>query len=138
MCEISLITNLATEEGNDLNESWTLNKRWNWSSCIKLALSASWNHGLRAQSVGAFKRNSLVVTLNPTQASNLTSLYYLFILYIPNIYIYIYILYYIYIYIFGIHHLFSVHVSFRPLYSSVATVLWTKSCTGNHVSGRNN
>ena len=47
----------------------TLNKRWNWSSCTKLALSASWTHGLIAQSVRASERNSVVVDSNPTQAS---------------------------------------------------------------------
>ena len=31
----------------------TLNKRWYWSSCAKLAVSASWTHGLIAQSVRA-------------------------------------------------------------------------------------
>ena len=31
----------------------TLNKRWNWSSCTKLALSMSWTYGLIAQSVRA-------------------------------------------------------------------------------------
>ena len=30
---------------------WT--KKWNWSSCTKLALSESWTHGLIAQSVRA-------------------------------------------------------------------------------------
>ena len=32
-------------------EHWK--KRWNWSSCTKLALSASWTHGLIAQSFRA-------------------------------------------------------------------------------------
>ena len=75
LCEILLKANVATDEGNGLNESWRLNKRWNWSSYAKLALSVSWSHGLRAQSVRAFKRNSLVVSSNHTQASNLTIIY---------------------------------------------------------------
>ena len=45
----------------------TLNKRWNRSSCTKLALSASWTHGLIAQSVRASGRNPVVVGSNPTQ-----------------------------------------------------------------------
>ena len=40
---------------------WT--KRWNWSSCTKVALTASWTHGLIAQ------RNSVVLGSNPTQAN---------------------------------------------------------------------
>ena len=47
----------------------TLNKTWNWSSCTKFAQSASWTHGLIAQSVRASERNSVVVGSNPTQAS---------------------------------------------------------------------
>ena len=37
-------------------EHWI--ERSNWSSCIKLAMSASLTHGLIAQSVGASERNS--------------------------------------------------------------------------------
>ena len=48
-------------------EHW--NKRWNWSSCTKLALNVSWTHGLIAQSVRASERNSVVVGSNPTQAN---------------------------------------------------------------------
>ena len=40
-------------------EHWP--KRWNWSSGTKLALTASWTHGLIAQSVRASERNSVVV-----------------------------------------------------------------------------
>ena len=40
-------------------DHWT--KKWNWSSCKKLALRASWKHGLIAQSVTASERNSVVV-----------------------------------------------------------------------------
>ena len=47
----------------------TLNNRWNWSSCIKLALNVSWTHGFIAQSVRASKRNSVVVGSNPTGAN---------------------------------------------------------------------
>ena len=45
----------------------TLNKRWNWSSCTKLALNASWTHGLisQSESVRASERNSLVAGSNP-------------------------------------------------------------------------
>ena len=43
----------------------TLNKRWNWSSCTTLAVSATWTHGLISQSVRASERNSVVVGLNP-------------------------------------------------------------------------
>ena len=45
-------------------EHWT--KRWNWSSCTKLALRASWTHGLIIPSVRASKQNSVVVGSNPT------------------------------------------------------------------------
>ena len=47
----------------------TLNKRLNWSSCTKLALSASWTHDLIAQSVRASERNLVVAGSNPTQAN---------------------------------------------------------------------
>ena len=50
-------------KGNSLNRT---NKRWNWSSCIKLALSASWIRGLIAQSVRVSERSSVVVGSNPT------------------------------------------------------------------------
>ena len=43
----------------------TLSKQWNWSSCTKLALSASWTRGLIAQSVRASERNSVVVVQIP-------------------------------------------------------------------------
>ena len=47
----------------------TLNKQWNWSSCTKLALSASWTHGLIAQSVRPSQKNLVVVGSNPTQVN---------------------------------------------------------------------
>ena len=56
----------------------TLNKWWNWSSCTKLALSASWIHGLIAQSKKASERNSVVVSLSPTRANFL----YVYIVYV--------------------------------------------------------
>ena len=48
-------------------EHWT--KRWNWSGCKRLALSASWAHVLIAQSVRDSKRNSVLAGLNPTQSN---------------------------------------------------------------------
>ena len=56
----------------------TLNKWWKWSSCTKLALSASWIHGLIAQSKRASERNSVVVSLSPTRANFL----YVYIMYV--------------------------------------------------------
>ena len=53
-------------------EHWT--KRWNWSSCTKLALRASWTHGLIVQSVRWSEWNSLVMGPNPTQANFLDEL----------------------------------------------------------------
>ena len=38
--------NVATDEGKGRYEIWYWTNRWNWSSCTKLALSASWTHGL--------------------------------------------------------------------------------------------
>ena len=46
---------------------WT--KRWNCSSCTKMALSASWTHVLIAQSVRASEQNSVIVGSNPTQVN---------------------------------------------------------------------
>ena len=50
-----------------LYEIWhlALNKRWNWSSCTKLALSGSWTHGLIAHSVRASERNSVLTVQIP-------------------------------------------------------------------------
>ena len=45
------------------------NKRWNWSSSTKFALSASWTHGLIVQSVRVSERNSVVAGSNPTQTT---------------------------------------------------------------------
>ena len=67
--KISIKINVATDEGKQPKWNMTLNKRWNWSNCTKLALSASWTHGLIAQSVRASERNSVVVGSNPTQAN---------------------------------------------------------------------
>ena len=50
-------------------DNLTLNKWWNWSSCTKLALSASWTHSLIAQSVRASELNSVAADSNPTQAN---------------------------------------------------------------------
>ena len=72
----------------------TLNKRWNWSSCTKLALTASWTHGLifwipyRRSIRLSYQTMSSTRTLY--SCSNFISL-------------------------------FSVHVSFLPLPSSVVT-----------------
>ena len=60
---------MVTDEGNGRNEIWTLNKRWNWSTFITLALSASWTQVLRAQSVRAPEQNSVVAGSNPAQAN---------------------------------------------------------------------
>ena len=78
----------------------TLNKRRNWSSCTKLALSRSWTHGLITQSVRASKRNSVVVGLNPTQTNTYTYISYIYIYTYIYIYIYIYTHIYIHIYIY--------------------------------------
>ena len=54
----SIKTSVATDEDKQPKWNVTLNKRWNWSSCTKLALSASWTHGLIAQSVYIFIEHS--------------------------------------------------------------------------------
>ena len=54
--------NVATDKSKQLKQNVTLNKRLNWSSCTKLALSASW-------SVRASEGISVVVGSNPTQAN---------------------------------------------------------------------
>ena len=53
-------------------EHWT--KKWNWSSCTKLALSPSSTHVLIAQLVRGSERNSVVVVSNPTQINFLSLL----------------------------------------------------------------
>ena len=54
---------------NSQNEIWIMNKRWNCSNCAKLALSASWTHGLTAQVVRASEQNSVVLGWNPFQGN---------------------------------------------------------------------
>ena len=61
--------NLATNKGNSWKEIWRWTKKWTWSSCTKFALSASWTHGLIAQSVRASQRNSVVLGSNPAQVN---------------------------------------------------------------------
>ena len=65
----SIKINVATDEGKQPKSNVTLNTPWNWSSCTKLALSASLTLGLIAQSIRASERNSVVVGSNPSQAS---------------------------------------------------------------------
>ena len=65
----SIKVNMATEEGKQLNGNVTLNKRWNWSSCTKLALNGSWTHDLIVQLVRASEQNSVAVASNPTEAN---------------------------------------------------------------------
>ena len=88
LCEISL-KYFATDEGNGRNEMWTLDKTWNWSSCRKLALSASWTHGLIAQSARASERNAVMFKSHSGQFFIATSKILQW--WIP--YVYIYILY---------------------------------------------
>ena len=82
----SIKINVATDEGKQPKWNVTLNKRWNWSSCTKLALSASWTHGLIAQSVRASEWNSMVVGSNPTQANFLQLLQRILQWWIPYVF----------------------------------------------------
>ena len=65
------------------NPKWnvTPNKRWSWSSWTKLAQSASWTHGMIAQSVRA---SDIFIYLS-------IYIYLYLYIYLSNIYIYIYI-----------------------------------------------
>ena len=60
---------ITCAKGNSGNEIWTLGNRWNWNSCTKLALSASWIHSLIAWSERASERNSVVLDSNPAQVN---------------------------------------------------------------------
>ena len=65
--------------------NWT--KRWNWSSCTKLALRASWiHHGLITQLVRGSARNSVVVGSSTNQANFLQLLPKILQWWIPYIY----------------------------------------------------
>ena len=55
---------MPTEKVKQPIENVTLNKRWNWSGYIKLAVSASWAHEVIVQSVRASERNSVIVGSN--------------------------------------------------------------------------
>ena len=65
----SIVLNGATNEGNHRDKIWTSNKRWNWSSCTKLALSASWTHDLITQSVIRSELDSVVLGSIPFRLS---------------------------------------------------------------------
>ena len=65
----SIKINVGTDKGKEPKRNVTLNKRWNWSRCTKLAPSATWTHGLIAQLVSASELNSVAVGSNPTQAN---------------------------------------------------------------------
>ena len=69
-------------------EHWT--KRGNLRSCTKLALRASWTHGLIAQLLRASERNSVVGSSNLTQANFRQLLLKILQWWMPYIYIYIY------------------------------------------------
>ena len=81
LAHLSLATNVITCARFRLKQMWRLTKamaelkcehwtkRWNWSSCTKLALRESWTHGLIAQSVRASERNLVVMVSSSTQAN---------------------------------------------------------------------
>ena len=108
LCKILIKINKHCTEHWKLNWrlNWTLSNKWTWSSCKKLALKVSWIHCLIAQLVRTSEWNSLVKSLNPTQAKFLYFLQFFrdeyCILYINKLninlyYIYTYIIYnYIY------------------------------------------
>ena len=94
-------------------EHWT--KRWNWSSCTKLALRANWTHGLIAQSVRAPERNSVVVVqipLRPTSKNpSVVNIYiYIYIYRYRYIHAYIYICIYIYIHIYIHIYIYNIYI----------------------------
>ena len=65
----SIKINVATDKGKLPEWNMTLNKGWNWSGCTKFALSASWTHGLIAQSVERLSRiqwSRVQIPLRPT------------------------------------------------------------------------
>ena len=57
--QVSIKINVATDKGNSRNELWHWTSRWDLSRCTNLSLSASWTHGLIAQSVRASEWNSV-------------------------------------------------------------------------------
>ena len=89
---------LATDAGNSQNEIWTIKKRRNWSSCIKLTLRVSWTHGLIADGLKCMY------------------IYWNGIFYIISIYI-INIILHIYIYISIKNTKMSVHLEFLLIYA---------------------
>ena len=69
MQKIYIKINMVADEDKRLKWNVLHNKGWNLNSVTKLTLSVSWTHGLIAQSVRAFERNSVVVGSNTTQAN---------------------------------------------------------------------
>ena len=51
----SIKVNVATDQCNSQNEIWTLNNEIKLEYCTKLALSASWTHGLIAQGLNGIQ-----------------------------------------------------------------------------------
>ena len=61
--------NVVIYKGKRPKRNVTLNKWRNWSGCKKMVLSASWTHGMIAQSIKECERGSVVVGSIPTQAN---------------------------------------------------------------------
>ena len=64
LCVIFIVVNVVIDKENDLNEIWTMIKRWNGRSCTKLALNPSWTYGLITLSVRVFELNYVVMGSN--------------------------------------------------------------------------
>ena len=73
--KIYIKINVVADEGKRVKWNVLHNKGWNLNSVTKLNLCVSWTHGLIAQSVRAFERNSVVVASNTTQANFLLLLW---------------------------------------------------------------
>ena len=69
LCENSLQSNVATDEGESWNETWTLNKEMKLENLCKVVSESDLNSWPNSSVVRGSERNSVVVASNPTQGN---------------------------------------------------------------------
>ena len=110
------------------SELWT--KRWNWSSCTKLALSASWTHGLIAQPFRASEWNLVVqnsgqLSVAIPKNSSVVNTIHIYTYICIYIYIHIYICIYVYIYyiIYSIYYTYIYYIYTGIIYDKYTIII---------------
>ena len=126
LSETSIVVNAETNKGNGQDKIWTLDKRWNWSSCTTLAtLRASRTQDLMTQSIRGSKWDSPVMGSIPfkpafwkTSSKNPPVVNIIYIIYVCiYVYIYVYIKYIYFIYY--IYYLYNILYIYLSIYLSL-------------------